>query len=396
VQGLVGVTAARADVVQDWNATAIAQMPTATPPVMSRVLAAMHGAMHDAVNSIEQRYEPYRFAVQAPASASKEAAAARAAHDVLAKLLPAQTSAFDAALTSSLEAIPEGTAKSDGISVGAAVAEKMIAWRVADGFDKKVSDSPGTAPGAWQRTPPNMVPGVLPQFGGVTPFGLKSATQFEAKGRPALTSAEFVRDYSEIKALGSRDSKVRTADQTAAAIFWSGNEVPVWNEAIRATSAGRKLSLHDNARLFALAHMAATDASIAAFKIKYTRNDWRPITAIRNARGLSNAKVVADPNWEPLLVTPFHPEYPSGHCIVSGAYAQVLREFFGTDETRFSYVFPPVLGVMRTYTSYTQITKEVEDARVWGGIHFRSTDEASTELGRKIGAHVIASHMRAL
>lgn len=384
---------ARADVVTDWNATAAA-LPIVFPPVMARVLAAMHGAMHDAVNSIDPRYEPYRFPVPAAAGASKEAAAAAAAHGVLVGLVPAQKAAFETNLAASLAKIPDGQSKIDGIAVGKAVAEKMLAWRAADAFDAKMSDKPGTAPGAWQRTPPGMAPGVLPQLGAVTPFIMRSADQFPAKSRPALASAQFARDLNEVKSLGARNSTTRTADQTAAAIFWAGNEVPTLNAAARAAAQARNLSVNDHARLFALFHMAGADATIAAFKIKYSSNDWRPITAIRDAGSAGNSAVTAAADWESLLITPPHPEFPSGHCIVTGAAAQVLREFFGSDKVKFDYVFPPGLGLMRSYTSFSQIEKEMEDARVWAGIHFRSTDEESTELGRKIGAYAIANHMR--
>ena len=166
------------------------------------------------------------------------------------------------------------------------------------------------------------------------------------------------------------------------------------NAAARAAAQAKNLSLNDHARLFALLHMAGADATIAAFKIKYASNDWRPITAIRNAASTNNGKLIADSNWEPLLVTPPHPEFPSGHCIVTGASMQVLRDFFGSDEVKFSYVAPHGLGTMRSYASFTQIEKEMEDARVWAGIHFRSTDVESSELGRRIGSHAVASHMR--
>ena len=230
----------------------------------------------------------------------------------------------------------------------------------------------------------------LPQFGGVTPFTLKSADQIAAKGRPALTSEEFLRDLDEIKRLGGRHRTERTADQTAAAIFWAGNDIPPLNAVVRATAQARKLSMHESARLFALTHMAAADAFIVAFKIKYQENAWRPITAIR----AGYASAPPDPNWESLLVTPPHPDYPSAHCIATGAVAQVLRDLFGSDEVKFSYVFPPGLGMMRSYTSLAQIEKEMEDARVFAGIHFRSTDEHSTELGRRVGAYAVANHLR--
>jgi hypothetical protein len=388
---LAAIHDARADAVLEWNATAAA-LPIPSPPVMVRIMATMHGAMHDALNAIEPRYDTYRVALKAPAGASKDAAVAAAAHGVLSALVPGQKAAFDAALATSLAKMPDDVARSDGLAVGKSAAEQMLAWRMQDKFDAKAQDKPGTEPGVWQRTPPGMAPGALPQMGAVTPFVLKSADQFAAKGRPALSSREFARDLEEIKRFGGRYSTARTAEQTAVALFWSGNELPQLNAAARAASAARKLSPHENARLFALLNMAGADAAIVAFRIKYTGNDWRPVTAARTGYGT----IAPDPAWEPLLITPPHPEYPSGHCIVTGAFAQVAREVLGSDEVRFDYVYPPGLGMMRSYASFTQIEKEMEDARVWGGIHFRTTDQDSTELGRKIGSHATASHLRPL
>ena len=387
LSGSIGL--ARADAVMDWNATAAA-LPIAAPPVHARVMAAMHSAVHDAINAIEPHHETYRFQVEASPSASKDAAVASAAHGVLVALVPSQKAALDAALAKSLANISDERSKADGIVVGRTVAERMLAWRAKDNFDAKAEDRPGTGAGVWQRTPPGFAPGALPQMGGVTPFILKSVDQFAAKGRPALTSGEFARDLDEINRLGGRHSTERTADQTAVALFWSGNEIPQLNAVARTASQARKLSMHENARLFALTHTAAADALIVSFRIKYLENAWRPITAIRAGYG----RVAPDPNWESLLITPPHPDYPSAHCIAAGAVAQVLRDLFGSDEVNFSYVFPPGLGMMRSYTSLAQIEKEMEDARVFAGIHFRSTDEHSTELGRKVGAFAVANHLR--
>ena len=387
LSGSIGL--ARADAVMDWNATAAA-LPITAPPVHARVMAAMHGAVHDAINAIEPHHETYRFQVEASPSASKDAAVASAAHGVLIALVPSQKAALDAALAKSLANISDERSKADGIVVGRTVAERMLAWRAKDNFDAKAEDRPGTGAGVWQRTPPGFAPGALPQMGGVTPFILKSVDQFAAKGRPALTSGEFARDLDEINRLGGRHSTERTADQTAVALFWSGNEIPQLNAVARTASQARKLSMHENARLFALTHTAAADALIVSFRIKYLENAWRPITAIRAGYG----RVAPDPNWESLLITPPHPDYPSAHCIAAGAVAQVLRDLFGSDEVNFSYVFPPGLGMMRSYTSLAQIEKEMEDARVFAGIHFRSTDEHSTELGRKVGAFAVANHLR--
>ena len=387
LSGTIG--SAQADAVMHWNATAAA-LPIAVPPVHARVMATMHGAVHDAINAIEPRHEMYRFQVEAPAGASKDAAVASAAHAVLTALMPSQKTALDVALAESLANISDERSKADGIVVGRTAAERMLAWRAKDNFDAKAENKPGNGVGVWQPTPPGFALGALRQLGGVTPFMLKSIDQFTAKARPALTSREFARDLDEIKRLGGRHSTERTADQTAVALFWSGNEIPQLNAIARAASQAGKLSMHENARLFALTHTAAADALIVSFRIKYLENAWRPITAIRAGYG----GVAPDANWDSLLITPPHPDYPSAHCIATGAVAQVLRDLLGSDAVKFSYVFPPGLGMMRSYTSLAQIEKEMEDARVFAGIHFRSTNEHSTELGRKVGAFAVASHLR--
>ena len=383
------IDSAHADAVTDWNATA-ATLPIPAPPVMARVMATMHGAVYDAINAIEPHFETYRFPVEAPAGASEEAAAAAAAHAVLVALIPSQKGALDAALAQSLAKIGDERSKADGIIVGKTVAERFLAWRAKDNFDAKVEDKPGTSAGAWQRAAPNFEPGVLPQFGSVTPFLLKSIDQYVAKGRPELTSTQFARDLDEVKRLGGRRSTERTAEQTAMAVFWTGNEILQLNAVARAVSQAKKLTMPENARLFALVHMAAADALIVSFRIKYQENAWRPITAIR----AGNDATAPDPNWESLLITPPHPEFPSAHCMTTGAVAQVLRDLIGSDEVKVGYVYPPGLGMMRNYTSLMQLEKEVEDARVFAGIHFRSTDQSSTELGRRVGTDAAAQHLR--
>ena len=383
------IDSAHADVVTDWNATAAA-LPISAPPVMARVMATMHGALYDAINAIDPRFETYRFRVEAPAGASEEAAAAAAAHAVLAALVPSQKSALDAALAQSLAKIGDERSKADGIIVGRTMAERFLAWRAKDNFDVKAEDKPGTSAGAWQRTSPGFEPGVLPQFGSVTPFLLESIDQYVATGRPELASPQFARDLDEIKRLGDRRSTERTAEQTAMAVFWTGNEILQLNAVARAASQVKKLSMPENARLFALVHMAAADALIVSFRIKYQENAWRPITAIRAGNGAA----APDPSWEPLLITPPHPEFPSAHCMTTGAVAQVLRNLMGSDEVKVGYIYPPGLGMLRNYTSLTQLEKEVEDARVFAGIHFRSTDQSSTELGRRVGTDAVAQHLR--
>ncbi len=387
---------ARADVVTDWNVTAInATLGGSTLP-QTRVLAIMHAAVFDAVNSINRRHTPYVVDIKAPPEASMEAAAAAAAHGALSKLLPAQQATFDKALEASLSKIAEGQAKTDGINVGREAAERCVDLRKADGADAKVEYKPGSGAGAWQPTPPAFQPAAAPQWGALKPFTLKRPLQFSPPGMPAVSSAEYARDVNEVKEIGGANSTVRSADQTAAAIFWTTQPTVPWNAAARAASEAKGLSVAENARLFALLSMATADAYIAAWAVKYRDNVLRPITAIRNAERLGNPAIRPDPTWESLIATPAHPDYVSGHCIYSGAAEKVLQSFFGNDQVRVSVTYPPVFGVTRHYTSFSQMAKEVENARVWGGIHTRTADVHATELGRRIGEHAINNYLQPL
>jgi hypothetical protein len=189
--------------------------------------------------------------------------------------------------------------------------------------------------------------------------------------------------------VGARNSPTRTADQTAAAIFWTVQTGVPWHAAARAASAARSLSVSDNARLFALLSMATADSQIIGFAEKYARPHWRPVTAIRAATELGIPTLRGDPGWEPLLVTPPQPDYPSAHAIFSGAAEAVLRAFFGSDEVSVSVTFPGPFGVTRTFRTFSGMTEEVDNARVWGGIHFRSADRDGSAIGRKIGTIVM-------
>jgi hypothetical protein len=296
---------------------------------------------------------------------------------------------LDAALNASLAKIPEGQDKLDGIALGRQIAERMVALRSTDGADAKVAFAVKPAAGLYQLTPPQLLPAILPQWGAVTPFVLRTKAGLEFKGAPAFTTAQFARDYEEVKSVGARNSTTRTADQTAAAIFWTVQTAFPWHAAARAASAAKRLSLAENARLFALLSMATADSQIVAFDEKYQRPHWRPITAIRAAAELNIPALKGDPAWEPLLVTPPHPQYPSAHAVFSGAAEAVLRGFFGGDEVEVSITGPGPFGVTRTYHAFAELTEEVNNARVWGGIHFRSADVDGAEVGRKIGEIVL-------
>jgi hypothetical protein len=390
---LVMVSAPReatADVVTDWNI--IALNATAVPPnsiLQSRVLAIVHGAIHDAVRAMDQKGAAYAVDAAAAPGASVDAAVATTAHAVLIRLAPMQRPMLDAALKTTLAKIADGQGKTDGTSIGTQIAEKLLALRQADGADAKVAFTPKPGPGLYQLTPPYNLPAILPHWGNVAPFILRGRSGLEFKGPPAITSKEFARDFEEVKNVGARDSTMRTADQTAAAIFWTVQTAVPWHAAARAASAAKRLSIAENARLFALLAMATADSQIIAFDEKYKRPFWRPITAIRAAVDLNIPGLEGDPRWEPLTVTPPQPDYPSAHCIFSGAAEAVLRAFFGTDEVDVSVTALGPFGVIRTYRKFSEMTQEVENARVWSGIHFRTADRDGVAVGRKIGEIVM-------
>jgi hypothetical protein len=378
--------AARADVVTDWNQTAVraTEIAGAPVPAQTRMMAIVHAAIFDAVNAIEGKYASYAVEVSVTRSASAEAAAAAAAHGILERLFPVQKAMIDIALANSLKEIADGPARAEGMRVGREVAERLFALRKDDGSTGQTSYEFGKGAGAYQATPPMNMKPILPHWGKIKPFVLASATQFPMAAPHPLDSAVFARDLDEVRRMGSKTSTERTSEQTAIAIHWAGSEVPPLNAVARAASAAKNLSLSDNARFFALFTMAMADALIAGFEAKYRYNFWRPITAIRSGGLSSNSPMSADPTWEPLIVTPPHPDYPSGHCLGAGAAVAVLQAMFGDDNFSASFVYPP-LGVLRRWESFSQIAKEVEDARVWGGIHFRTADQHGTQLGRQVG-----------
>jgi hypothetical protein len=375
-----------ADVVTDWNVTAL--NATAVPPnsiLQSRVLAIAHGAIYDTVRAVEGKGAAYAVDLTAPAGTSVDAAVASAAHGVLARLAPAQRPALDAALGTALSRIADGPAKSNGVDLGRQIAESSVTLRDSDQSGARMVFTPKPGAGLYQVTPPHSMAAILPHWGSVTPFLITSRSGLEFKGPPAVSSLEFARDFEEVKSIGARASSTRTADQTAAAVFWTVQTAVPWHAAARAASAARGLSVAENARLFAVLSMATADSQIVAFEEKFRNPHWRPITAIRAAPDLGIAALKGNPEWEPLLGTPPHPEYPSAHAIFSGAAETVLTKFFGADVVQVSVTFPPLFGITRSYSRFSQLTEEVDNARVWGGIHFRSADKDGSAIGRKIG-----------
>jgi hypothetical protein len=311
VAGLQPLACAHADVVTDWNV--IALNATAVPAnsiLQSRVLAIVHGAIYDTVRAIDQQGAAYAVDLKAPPGTSVDSAVAAAAHGVLVRLAPAQRPMLDAALGSAMAKMPDGPAKSAAIELGGQIAERSVVLRSGDQASTTGSFTPKPGVGLYQVTPPLSLAAILPQWGGVTPFLLTSRSGLEWKGPPGVASAEFAREFDEVKTLGARKSASRTADQTAAAVFWTVQTAVPWHAAARAAAAARGLSVADTARLFAILSMATADSQIVAFAEKYKNPYWRPITAIRGAAALGISAAKADPDWEPLLALHRIPSTP--------------------------------------------------------------------------------------
>ncbi|MGH9934841.1 MAG: vanadium-dependent haloperoxidase, partial [Blastocatellia bacterium] len=389
----------RADVVIDWNVIGVNAASAAgkNPIEQSRIYAMTHAAIHDALNAIDRRNKPYALNRRAEPGASPEAAVAAAARDVLVAQLPTQQSNLDAAYATSLSSIADGPAKTNGVAIGQAAAAAILALRSADGSAAPAPYTPGTGPGAYQLTPPDFAPAVLPAWGGVTPFALISGAQFRP-ARPEffdLTSAEYADDYTEVKSIGELNSATRTAEQSQIARFWYEGSPNGWNRIARVVSARQELDPWQNARLFGLLNFAMADGFIAGFDAKYHYNFWRPITAIRAGETDDNPATVADPAWTAFLITPASPDYPSTHSILGAAAAEALTRFFGTDTIDFTTTSgAPFPGITRSYRSFSQAAQENADSRVYAGIHYRTACSDGLKMGRKIGLHTFLNSLR--
>jgi hypothetical protein len=392
---------AKADVVIDWNQITLATQAAVsggirTPPA-SRALAMVHAAIYDSVNAIDRRYSVYAVNAQPAPGASLEAATAAAAHAVLVSLYPSRQANLDAAYASSLSLIPNGLSKTDGISLGESVAAAILALRSSDGSTTTLPYTQPPGPGIWQPTPPTFAPALFVAWGNVTPFTLRSGSQFRAEGPPALTSAEYAADFNEVKSLGATSSVTRTPGQTETAYFWAENSQTTWNHIAATVAAARHNSLSDNARLFALLNLTFADTAITAFDSKYAYHFWRPITAIRSADIDSNDDTIADPTWTPLVDTPAHPDYTSQHSALGSAAANVLGSFFGSDEIPFSITTSTVPGgVVRSYTSFSQAAEENMVSRIYIGYHFRSACRHGFNQGRQVAHWVFHRYLQPL
>ena len=402
------------DMVLVWNEHAvnvISQPAAATglgqaPPMSALHVAMVHGAMYDAITAIVGGHEAYLPGLSAPAGASKAAAAAQAAHDVLYGITPAANTAVrtrvDTLLAASLALIDPGQAKTDGIAVGAAAAAAMLAERANDGRFDVEPFATSTDVGRWRVVAPGNS-NVLGQFATVSPLALDRPDQFPTEGMPALTSAQYAAEFDEVKALGAQSGSSRTEAQTLMAGFYTANPLLFYNTGLRAIARERGLSAGEQARLFAMTSFAGADALIACWSDKKLWNAWRPQTAIREAAHDGNPLTTPDPDWLSLFATPGYPDEPSGYNCYTGGFWHSARFFFGTDHFSFSLTSPGVPanpavgnpvgvpGSTRTFTRFSDVVRDTIEGRILNGFHFRTADEHGAWIGKKT-AQWVARH----
>jgi hypothetical protein len=395
----VPVRAATQNVVVDWNAIAITAAGAAgqNSLLQERSIAITSVAVSDAVNAITKQYTRYGSRLTPPSDGSTTAAAIGAAYRALTQLLPSQTQFLGTTLSQSLVkfGVSAGNA---GFVFGEAVADEIIAIRSADGA--VLAQYPYTppnagAPGVWIPTPPAFAAALLPGWGFVQPWVLESGAQFRPDEGPDLTSHRYARDVNEVKEIGALNSATRTPEQTNIARFWLAPALVIWNGVLRQVALGLDLDESEAARDFALMNVAGADARIACWDAKYAFNFWRPVTAIQRADEDGNPATEADSAWTPLIATPNFPEYVSAHTTISSAMATVLRLLFDDDpDVTFIATSPTNPGYERHWTTFSEGVREVIDARVYAGIHFRSSDERGAKLGRQIARFAATRALR--
>jgi hypothetical protein len=423
----------------EWNriaSTAIMAAPPAgdgQPPHASVLtLAMVQGAVYDAVNAIDGGYQPYLVSPDADSGDSKEAAVAAAAFRVLTGFpentpalagvirpvnLPTLLPGLQSSYNTTLGHVPDGPAETGGIEVGEAAAAAMLSERIGDGRGGSFTFQQAFEAGDWRNGPPQgplnaVAVDPAPWVGFVRPFLFANLDALEAAlrtaGPNALTSGEYAKEFNEVKELGSLTSTRRTADQTAAAIFWQDNGIAIWNRVYRSLAMSRGLNVVDSARLFAMANLAGAEGSIGCWNDKAFHSFWRPITAIRLAADDGNPATEPDTSWVPLfdptvavsgapLINPGFPDHPSGHTCISGAIVDTLQSFFGTDKVPFTAVSNKCLPAPCANRSFERLSlalKEIIDARVWGGIHFRTADVQGATLGKKVARFLNANYFQ--
>jgi hypothetical protein len=400
---MLGPIATRADVVLDWNEIMLSTFANQSPPVNplagARLAAITQLAVFDAVNAIEQHYEPYLEELTAPPVASAEAAAVAAAHGVLTHYFHTSGASLDRERAISLAAILDGHGKVAGIAVGEAAAAAMIERRANDGSAPPQFHLPSSSdPGEWQLTSScSPSGGVFVHWRELTPFGIKASRHFRSPPPPTLGSDEYARDYNEVKLVGGVNSGERPPDRATVAQFYNVVlAVGVWNPSARQVAAARDATLSENARALALLNMAISDALAAVMETKYHYRFWRPETAIAAGDRDGNQQTQVDAGFAPYITSPCFPGYPSAHASASYAGRAVLEEIYGKGPHAITLSSPALAGVPLQYGSFAQITDDIDDARVYGGIHFRFEQEVGASQGTRVGKDVLSHNLRSV
>jgi hypothetical protein len=386
-----------ASVIARWNEITEQTVAANAIPIPSSGLyfAFTSLAMYDAVVAIEDQYEPWAQQPHARAFASPEVAAATAAYEVLRDLFPSSAAALADAYEASLSHIRLGIGRLNGIRVGRAAAAELLRRRAGDGRNAAVGQ-PGTAPfepGEWQPTAPAFAPMLVPWLGFVTPLLLPSPTAIPLAGPPDLASARYAEEFAEARDFGGTVS-LRSAEQTATALFWNANVVRQYHIAMRDQVRARGLDIIDSARAFAMLDSSVADGLIACWRAKYDENFWRPITAIALADTDGNDATDVVPGWTPLGPTPPYSDYTSGHACITGAVTGTLRHLFGTSLDP-AFDVPSLAGTPnRQFTSIAALDNETMNARIWLGLHFRTPMTDGNSLGHVVADFAAANYFR--
>ena len=393
---------AHADVVTDWNKNAVDEIRKLGlgPNPATRTLAIAQIAAYEAVNAVTKTHEPYHAALTPTLPVSQPAAVASAVYWALVLQFPNEKPTLDALFAQSLADIADGEAKQHGIDLGKAAAVDIFTLRIGDGSTATATYPGSTDAGKWRPTPradlSTPLAALEPWWRNVKPFALSKPEQFRPAAPPAITSAEFATAYLETKALGKIDSATRTPDQTQIANFWKQPTHVPFNAIARSVSKVKEFSLEENVRLFALLNITLADTRIAVWDAKYQYGYWRPITAINTDTDYGNAAAVPDTTWLPLLETPNHPEYPSGHSITGGGGARLLATVFGSDAVSFAVGSDTLPGVTRGFGKFSDAEQENANSRIYGGIHYRFSNETGIAIGHQVADYVAANYLKAL
>lgn len=386
----------QADPVIEWNGIMLETVAGQSSVNEPRLGAITQLAVFEAVNSITREYQPYLGTIKAPHGASADAAAVAAAHRVLAHYFPEKASTLDAAREQSMTQILDGPAKIDGAKVGEAAAEAMIALRADDGATPPEFYLPDSnRPGAWQPTASCSPNGAaFKQWAKVQPFGIVRSDQFRIPAPPSLRSKRYARAFNELKRYGSAESVYRPADRSDVARFYASVlTIGTWNPAATQVAIAQGRSMTHTARALALVNMALSDAMISVFHVKYRAPFWRPETAIRNGDRDGNRYTTADPDFVPFVTTPCHPSYASAHGSTAMAARTVLEKIYGRGNHNITLSAPNVPGVILQYRRFDEITRDIHDARVYGGIHWRFDQEGGAKLGKQVGEYVYRKNL---